>query len=211
MKRGKRVSQKLRDAVSFVIDGKTELWYLQMLKESHQELPVRFSPELPQDKSLTEQYKLVKLNAESFSKVFWVIDLDVVIRESRQYQGPECRRPINLLKKYSEDVKTKKNVFIIINTPCFEYWVLLHFRQTKKYYETCDQVIAEIHKNKVMEGYDKSEKYFKNSGNNIYKRLYPYVANAIQNSKATGSLCFDNVEVGLSQMYIIFEELNLII
>ena len=201
-------AQSLRDSISFVLDGKTELWYLQLLKEHHH-IPVHFSPELPQDKSLEELFELVKRNADDYSKVFWVLDLDVVIRESRQYKGTDDKRPVNLLKKYIEELKSKSNVFIIINTPGFEYWVLLHFRQTKRYYETCDHVIYEIHKEKGMEGYDKSEKFFKNPRNNIYQRLLPNVVQAIKNSRATGELDFDNVEVGLSQMCILFDELNL--
>lgn len=198
----------LRDSISFVLDGKTELWYLQLLKEYHH-IPVHFSPELPQDKSLEELFELVKKKADDYSKVFWVLDLDVVIRESKQYKGTDDKRPINLLKQYIEELKSKSNVFIIVNTPCFEYWVLLHFRQTKRYYETCGQVIDEIHKEKGMEGYDKSERFFKNPRNNIYQRLLPNVAQAIKNSRATGELDFENVEVGLSQMNILFDKLNL--
>lgn len=209
-RRNFRAAQKLRNTISFVIDGETELWYLQRLKEYHR-LTLRFSPELPQKKSLEDQYELVMNNAEVFDKVFWILDLDVIIRESRRFSGAADKSPLSLLKRFVNEIDRngKGNIYVIANTPGFEYWVLLHFKCTEKYYETCDQVIDEIHKIKGMEGYEKTQKYFKNPGNDIYKRLYPYLDKAVANSKKTGCINFENIETGLSQMCKLFDVLEL--
>ena len=131
----------------------------------------------------------------------------MIIRESRIYKGPVCKSPLYLLKKYLKEIKKLDNVFFIANTPGFEYWVLLHFKNTNKYFESCDQVISEIHKIDGMNGYEKTQRYFKNPCNDIYKRLSPNLKDALANSKRTGDIDFDNIEIGLSQMHILFDEL----
>lgn len=48
---------------AFVVDGQTEVWYLQMLKRNERELKIDIKPELPNKKSLEEQYRLVEERA----------------------------------------------------------------------------------------------------------------------------------------------------
>ena len=48
--------QTPRKTYAFVGDGETEQWYLQMLKKNETNLTVTIKPELPQDKSIEDQW-----------------------------------------------------------------------------------------------------------------------------------------------------------
>lgn len=96
----------------------------------------------------------------------------------------------------------------IANTPCLEYWILLHVVQTTKYYDSCDKVILEIKKHELLTEYSKTKKYYQQA-NDIYKRLKPYLTTAKANAAKTGSFNPDVLEKGLSEMQKIFEELGL--
>ena len=78
---------QLRKVYSFVVDGKCELWYLQMLKQ-HEALNINIEPKLLQNKKLREQFELVKKLAEDSDKVFWIIDFDTIEKKGkRQKRG----------------------------------------------------------------------------------------------------------------------------
>jgi hypothetical protein len=95
-------------------------------------------------------------------------------------------------------------VAVIVNNPCLEYWFLLHFKQTSKYYET--YAILEKLLKKYLPDYDKSEKYYKNSRQDIYQRLKSYLKAAIDNAGRLGEFDFANTETGIAEMYKLFNE-----
>ena len=204
--------QAPRKTYGFVGDGETELWYLQMLKKNETKLTVTIKPELPQKKSVEEQFDYVVKMSDVHEKVFWIVDMDVIIRETREFKGPKDKTPAAILKqKYQliqTDEKLKKKVIFIGNTPCLEFWILLHVLQTTRYYDTCDQVCHEIVKHEPLTGYEKTKKYYLQA-NDIYKRLKPYLATAKTNARQTGSFDPDNLQKGLSEMHKIFIELSL--
>ena len=105
------------------------------------------------------------------------------------------------------DPNLKKKVVFIANTPCLEYWILLHVVQTTKYYDSCDKVIPEIKKHDPLKEYSKTKKYYQQA-NDIYKRLKPYLDTARANADKTGSFNPGVLEKGLSEMQKIFEELG---
>lgn len=196
----------------FVGDGETELWYLQMLKKNEKTLTVTIKPELPQKKSVDEQFNYVVSLAEVHEKVFWIVDMDVIIRETREFKGPRDKAPAAILKQRYEQITNdpvlRNKVVFIGNTPCLEYWILLHVFQTTRYYDTCDQVCHEIVKHEPLTGYEKTKKYYLQA-NDIYKRLKPYLNTAKTNALRTGSFDPDNLQKGLSEMHKIFTELGI--
>ncbi|MBR0246962.1 MAG: RloB domain-containing protein [Bacteroidales bacterium] len=204
--------QSTRKTYGFVGDGETELWYLQMLKKNETTLTVTIKPELPQKKSVDEQFIYVVSLAEVHEKVFWIVDMDVIIRETREFKGPRDKSPAAILKlryqQISNDPVLSKKVVFIGNTPCLEYWILLHVLQTTRYYETCDQVCNEIVKYEPLTGYEKTKKYYLQA-NDIYKHLKPFLATAKTNALRTGSFNPDNLQKGLSEMHKLFSELGL--
>ncbi len=76
---------KPNPSFAIVVDGETEVWYLQMLKRNERNIRVSIKPEIPNKKSVEEQYNLVcELSTKEFTKVFWIIDLDTVIKEENE-------------------------------------------------------------------------------------------------------------------------------
>lgn len=200
--------QTLRTTYACVVDGETEMWYLNMLKRNEPSMKsVSIKPELHQKKTLAEQYKQVMALAESFTSVFWIIDTDTIIKEEREYKGDSNNSPKSVLKKCITTLPG--NVVFIANTPCFEFWVLLHILKTSKYYETGEAVIDQLRKHDMLKDYTKSRKYFINDSNDIYKRLKPFLDSAIANSKATGEFDTDNLEKGFCSMHKLFSGLGL--
>ena len=74
----------IRPSYAFVVDGETEIWYLNMLKRNEKHLQIAIRPELAQKKSLQEQFNQVCLLSEDYPTVFWVVDIDTYIRENRE-------------------------------------------------------------------------------------------------------------------------------
>jgi len=82
-KRGKR---KLKPHYIILVDGQSEIVYLNLIKKQN----IKVIPEIPKKKSLKDMYSLFKSKQKEADKVFWIIDLDVVIKENK----------INELKDY---------------------------------------------------------------------------------------------------------------
>lgn len=85
--KGSSRGKDLRRAIACVVDGETEVWYLNMLKRNEPALKISIKPELPQKKAIWEQFARVKELSKDYSQVFWIVDMDTVIRESRQHSG----------------------------------------------------------------------------------------------------------------------------
>ena len=91
---------------------------------------------------------------------------------------------------------------VIVNNPCLEFWFLLHFIQTSKYYRRCSDVTRVL--KKYLNGYEKTEKFFKKRDNDIYLRLKPYLQKAIQNAAAIDVFDSENPEKAICEMYELF-------
>jgi len=194
-----------KEIYSIVVDGETEVWYFQLLKQYESLKNVDIKPDLPKKKKLSELYKLVVDHAAEFTKVIWVVDLDVVIKEDREKSG-EGKSALQELKEYIDLLEQFDNVYVLINTPCLEYWYLLHLKQTSKYYSSCKDVCKQF-KGTILEGYEKTEKYYKTK--NIYLMLKPYQSFAIENAKRLGGFDIENYSTGKAGIYKIVELLNL--
>lgn len=144
---------------SIIVDGNTEVWYLQMLKDHEQLTSINIRPELPKKKKLSEIYELVRDNSNDYDKVFWVVDLDTIIRESAESIFGQ-KTKLQEFKEYVEKLNKIENVEVLINAPCLEFWFLLHFKETNKYFLNCGSAEKEL-KIKYLLSYEKTEKYFK--------------------------------------------------
>jgi len=86
MRRGRNIPTKQSFAV--VVDGETEKWYLEMLKQNEPDVLFNITPKILQKKNINQQYKLVTdLSEEEYDKVFWIVDLDVLLKEEREKKG----------------------------------------------------------------------------------------------------------------------------
>ena len=204
MGRKRKQLQQKRATYAIVVDGETEVWYFQMLKRNEPSLRVNIEPKIPQKKSLREQYKKVKQLAEDYTKVFWVIDFDDVIEKTRKTKKG-TRTPIQYLQECLQDLEKKRyeNVTPIVNNPCLEFWFLLHYKQTTRYFDRC--LDAEKQLKKYLNNYEKKREFFTKQNNDIYLKLKPKLKDAISNARKTGRIDFSDIEKGLCEMYLFFE------
>lgn len=200
-----RTKQKKHGKPTFaiIVDGKTEAWYLHMLQRNERNMPIHIKPEIPQKKSLKDQFNLLCEVSEVYAKVFWILDFDTIIKEDKE--TPKGKKsPLTLFKEYREIILKKyKNVIIIINNPCFEFWLLLHFVKTSKYYNQCSEVIGELQKH--IKDYEKTQKFYTAQNNDIYKRLQPRLATAIKNAWKVRRFDAHNPHKALCQMGLLFQ------
>ncbi len=82
----KRNTPKTKPRYAFIVEGECEFWYIQMLKRNEPSLRVDLKPEIPQKKKLKDLFKKVVDSSNEYDKVFWIIDFDVLIKESKEIQ-----------------------------------------------------------------------------------------------------------------------------
>ncbi len=96
----------------------------------------------------------------------------------------------------------------MINNPCLEYWYLLHFRKTNKFYDAFEpELKADLRKIACMENNEKSESFY-NQSPDIYHRLGAEegIATARKNSSPFDlTACRSN---GCSEMHRLFDFLD---
>ncbi len=198
-----KISKPRKETFAIIVDGETEVWYFQMLKRNEPSLQVKIEPKIPQKKNMSEQYKKVCELAEDYTRVFWVIDVDKIIDESQKTRKGE-KTPINKLKEYIDTLKNDyKNVVTILNNPCLEFWFLLHFEQTTRYFRQCKS--SEKQLKNYLSDYKKTQKYFTKEGNDIYLKLKPNLPRAIENCKRNNRNSLTEIEKAICEMNLFFE------
>lgn len=208
MRKVRKIRNQEVPTFAFVVDGNTEIWYLQMLKRNERHIRLKIKPEIPNNKSIEDQFNLVKeLSGLEYSKVFWIVDLDTIIKESREtLKGNKIT--LKIFMDYYENLKRNfDNVVTIINNPCLEYWFLLHFKKTSKIFETCKK--AETQLKNYIENYEKTQKYFTKQDNDIYLKLKPYLKTAISNANSLGQFDSENPLKALCGMHLLFNSSEL--
>ena len=205
MRRGKKIQTKQSFAV--VVDGETEYWYLQMLKRNEPNIPFNIKPQILQKKNIDQQYKLViELSEEEYDKVFWIVDLDVLLKEEREKKGNTSS--LQQFLNYWQQLSKQNKVVVIVNNPCLEYWFLLHFQKTNKVFTACAG--AEKQVSQYLKDYEKTEKFFKKSNYDIYKQLKPYLQTAVSNATALVTFDTHNHSEAMCEMPLLFQALQLL-
>ncbi|MCD8740218.1 RloB family protein [Mucilaginibacter roseus] len=209
MRKQKKIIQKANPAFAIVVDGETEIWYLQMLKRNERDIRISIKPEIPNKKSLEDQYKLAcDLSKKEFTKVFWIVDFDTVVKE--ESEKPKGKKSlISTFNDYKAVLAEEyPNVVVIVNNPCLEFWFLLHFEKTSKYFRTCSE--AENQLKKHLKNYEKTQKYFTKQNDDIYLKLKPEIKNALQNAIALGNFDSHDPTKAMCEMGLFFltEELK---
>jgi len=203
MRKNRAIPLKSKPTFAVVVDGDCEVWYLQMLKRYERSIVVNIEPKIPQRKRLSEQYEnVIKLSVEN-TKVFWIIDFDVISSETKSAKTGS-KTTFRLFLEYKKTIVEKhKNIVIIVNNPCLEFWLLLHFEATSKYFDTCEG--AEKQLKKHLKDYEKTQKYYTKQGNDIYLRLKPNLVDALKNAKTLKLFDAENPNKGMSEMQLFFE------
>lgn len=204
MRKIKNISQPKKSVFSFIVDGKCEFWYLQLLKQ-HEMLNINLEPKLPQRKKFQEQFELAKTLLKESEKVFWIVDFDNILKETQETKKGN-KTPLQEFQELYNVCKNNEKIIIIINNPCLEYWFLQHFERTSKYFANYAKLKIPLKKH--LSDYEKTEKYYKNPRQNIYLKLKPYLLTAITNAEILGKFDFENIETGTAEMYEVFRKLK---
>jgi len=201
----KRESKK---SCVLILEGYTERRYFYKMKEKKaNEKKVEFDikPELVSKKSIYEQYLIAKEKAaDKHTTVFWLLDADTIIKEYRESADKNSSNLIQL-KSIIEEIQKERieNLKILLNTPCLEFWYLLHFVDTSRYYSKCELVCSEL-KRKELKDYQKSEKYY----DQLYSKLLSRQEIALERAKKLGAFDFENPETAKAEIYRIIEFLQ---
>ena len=210
MRESKKRLHKSKPTFAVIGDGECEFWYFQMLKRNERSLQVTIKPDIPQKKKLKDLRDRVIEYSKDYDKVFWVVDLDVIVSESRLVAKGE-ESALQEFKKYVNEIEKKtKNVTIILNNPCLEFWLLLHFEATGKYFDNCNDVTKRLRKH--LPNYEKTENYYTKQNDDIYLKLKSKLNIAIENAdKSINSAIkflkfdLDSPKTAVSQMQFIFQ------
>ncbi|TAD92410.1 MAG: RloB domain-containing protein [Bacteroidetes bacterium] len=203
MRKSKNIRHQTHPVFAVVVDGETEVWYLQMLKRNERNLRISIKPEIPTKKSVEEQYNLVcELSRKEFSSVYWIVDLDSILKEANE--APKGKK--SAIRRFEEcraNLKAQfKNVVVIVNNPCLEFWFLLHFEKTSKYFATCSG--AETQLKKYLGSYEKTRNYFTKQNDDIYLKLKAKLNSAIRNAAALGNFDHKNPTKAMCEMELLF-------
>lgn len=201
------IQKKGEYAIAIVADGETEKWYFQLLNEE-ENLRLQITYIHPKG-SLSEIYEMVKEQClRPFVKVYWVVDFDVILKENREKTKGSIS-PVVLFQTILRDIQSSSkkfpNLYLFINNPCFEFWHLLHFKDTSRYYPMYEPDLRKDLQN-VLPNYEKSEKFYK-SGRNIYVRFKPLQDEAIKRASKLPVFDMDNCQRANAGVYELVQEL----
>ena len=178
MRKNRAIPLKSKPTFAVVVDGYCEVWYLQMLKRNERSIVVNIEPKIPQRKKLSEQFENVIKLSEENTKVFWIIDFDVIASETKKAKAGSKTAFQSFLEYKMTIAEKHNNIVIIVNNPCLEFWLLLHFEPTSKYFDSCEG--AEKQLKKHLKDYEKTQRYYTKQDNDIFLRLKPNLANALK-------------------------------
>lgn len=172
------------DSFAIIADGETEKWYFQLMNQEER-LRVHVDYLLPGG-NLEALYAAVKGTLENgaYTKVFWIVDFDVITKEEKEYSGNGVR-PVQRFSEMRDEFARAfgETLQVAVNNPCLEFWYLLHYEQTGRYYPAYEPDLRkELQKH--LSGYEKTEHYYKRQTPNLYARLQPNQAKAFCNAAA---------------------------
>lgn len=203
------IPKHLKDRKKYAIvgDGGCEVWFFHMLTRNERELQISIEPRLAQKTTLSKQFKKIKELAEDYYRVFWIVDYDVIERESKECKKGDKPRSQEF-REYYEHIQKKlsEKVIVIVNNTCLEFWFLLHFNFTSKSFSNCDGVQKEL--KKYLNDYEKTQIYFTKQ-KDIYLQLRDKIPTAVVNAKKLGEFDIQNPKKSIAEMWKFFEDENI--
>lgn len=215
MARKKNQGSSLRKgnfSIYILVDGECEQDYLTSLKtvepfkSSLSAQKIKIAPEIPKTKSLDAQFTAVSTALNDYDKVFWIVDYDVIRKETlMQQKGKQTSlEKFTILSKRFKDLISmkkykEKEVYVLINNPSIEFWYLLHYENTSKLYTTSDAAEKKLASH--MTNYTKNDEKFRKS---IFSLLKDNLNTAIHNAEL---LIEDDSDIqARADMYKIFKD-----
>jgi hypothetical protein len=133
--------------VYVVGEGITEQYYFTHLKKLYN-LKYKIQPRFFGNTSIREIDELVRQLVSADMFVICVFDLDTSEREKSEKER---------LYKFISCYKDNDNVIICTSLPSIEYWFLIHYKDTNKYFNTSKEVERELIKH--IKNYEKTKKF----------------------------------------------------
>lgn len=175
----KIVRRKLNNTIAIIVDGKDEKWYVETIKEHYRnQCPaikeVKIEPDLPQNKKVQELFDLAQTkHLEGYKHIILIVDLDAILTAPKELQKFKEKYFTYISVKNGEVRRSPKqkwmqDLTLIINNPCLEYWYIVHFENTNRFFKDFEELKPVLLKH--LSGYEKSEKYY-NGNPDIYSRL----------------------------------------
>ncbi|MCD8388349.1 MAG: RloB family protein [Bacteroidales bacterium] len=188
--RGRAVKErKCSTAISVIVDGQDEKWYVEQVRSHYKDQSLRFirvEPELPEKKKVKELFASAKekLSSKVFKKVILIIDLDTILQDSKEFNEFKSlyqKWILDPLNGKKSKIENLEDFILIINNPCLEYWYLLHHKSTNKFYPSYAALLPDLRRCKSLENYEKSKEYYYGEPK-LYQRLSHHLTCARSNS-----------------------------
>lgn len=171
--------RKSNPSAVVIVDGKDEKWYIQKVKEHYKPnvlRQVKIVPELAQKKKVAELFADAESKlAKGYTHAILIVDFDDVGKDKKEFEI--FKRFYNAYAavnaqggKVGKKYLWMEKLVLIINSPCIEYWYILHFRKTTKYFPNYEQMKPFLRQIPELQDYDKDEDYY-NRHPDIYMRL----------------------------------------
>ena len=139
--------QKRRQNPIVIGAGLTERWYFTHLQSKYN-LRIKIRPRFFGHEDIHSLIKRIESVLADEGVAIVVFDADV-----STWNDAEKARLAEMKKAYSKN----KDVIICDSLPSIEYWFLLHYANTNKFYGTSERVIEELHK--YITNFDKTEAF----------------------------------------------------
>ncbi|MFI5137439.1 MAG: RloB family protein [Sphingobacteriales bacterium] len=139
--------RNLRFSVALVGDGFTESIYFTDFRDTERPDNLRIIPDFPGRIGSFEGVldRAIEL-MENYNRVYALVDMDAIIAQQQQHNYQQHKA-----------TAIRAGVIVLENNPCFEFWLLLHFRQTGRLFQNCEQVITELRR--YIPGYNKGLRF----------------------------------------------------
>jgi hypothetical protein len=158
-----------RYTVAIVGDGHTERIYFSDLKDFDRPEGLDIKPDFPRKigtfEGVLKRAMELKVN---YSRVYALIDMDAVIAQGQLAVYQKMKAAVERI-----------DIIVLENNPCFEIWLLLHFRQTGQHFNDCDEVVHQLRRH--LPGYDKSLKF--QEAAQLYRNFADHIPQATANAQ----------------------------
>ena len=150
MARKTAIIRKNQERAVIIGAGITERWYFSHMQSLYG-LKVKIRPRYFGNESIFTLEKLIKQVLDDEGLAIVVFDTDV-----SAWNESESKKLAMLRQKYSKH----KRVILCDSMPSIEFWFLIHFINTNRFFGTSKAVIAELVK--FIPKFDKSESFLSN-------------------------------------------------
>lgn len=179
-------TQPRRETVAIVGDGQTERIYFADVKDTDRPENLSIFPDYPRriGSYIGVLKRATELVDKDFDRIYALIDMDKVIQDNQlaAYQQAKAQA-------------SDRDIVVLENNPCFEFWLLLHFIHTGKLFQNCGEVEFEIKKAGRIPSYNKSKKF------QVEARLYANYKVQLLASGVPNARLLENKRAQKDQLY----------